>query len=131
MLARAGLRCALYLRPFSSSALPPLPPEVAQQLAASPHSVVVFTRSYCPACKDLVERMDDANVPTVEVALEGDATRDALRAATKQHSVPFVFMGGVHIDSTLFIAAMKKPGDAAAALFAAHGVARTGGYFRP
>lgn len=106
-----------------------LPPDAAALLAA--HPIVVFTRSYCSFCKDMVERMEDAGVPVHEVALEGDATRDALRAHTGQRSVPFVFIKGQLVDADAFAGALKAPGEKASALLEQHGVARGKGYFRP
>jgi len=114
--------------PRGGGAPPPaLPADVRALLSA--HPIVVFTRSYCSFCKDLVERVDDAGWAVHEAQLEGDATRDVLRAHTGQQSVPFVFVKGQLVDADAFADAMKAPGDRALALL--HAVPRGKGYFRP
>jgi glutaredoxin 3 len=108
---------------------PPLPAALSGLLSS--HPVVVFTRSYCSFCKDLVERLDDAGVAVHEVPLEGDGARDSLRAHTGQRSVPFVFFKGELIDADSLLGALRAPGDKVLALLQRHSIPRGKGYFRP
>ena len=63
--------------------------------------ILVFHKSYCRVCKDLVERIEDGmssnamkEIP-IDLAFidRGDALREELRAKTGQKDVPFVFIG--------------------------------------
>lgn len=92
-------------------------------------------QSYCPFCRDLGERFDDADcVPGVKtVHLDGydngNAIRDQLKAETGQPHVPYVYVAGKHHDSAAVLAGLKSPGSLKTTLTAA-GVA-VKGYFRP
>ena len=63
--------------------------------------ILVFHKSYCRVCKDLVERIEDglSSGAMKEIAIDlafsdrGDALREELRAKTGQKDVPFVFIG--------------------------------------
>jgi glutaredoxin len=63
--------------------------------------ILIFHKSYCRVCKDLVERIEDglSSGAMKEIAIDlafsdrGDALREELRAKTGQKDVPFVFIG--------------------------------------
>ena len=63
--------------------------------------ILIFHKSYCRVCKDLVERIEDglSSGAMKEIAIDlafsdrGDALREELRAKTGQKDVPFVFFG--------------------------------------
>lgn len=74
----------------------------------SKNPVVVFSKSYCPYCKQVKELLESLGVKikAVELDQEGDGpeVQAALLQWTGQRTVPNVFIGGQHIggcDSTV------------------------------
>ncbi|XP_051140697.1 glutaredoxin [Andrographis paniculata] len=67
----------------------------------SENSVVVFSKSYCPFCKDVKKLLGQlgASFKAIELDTEGDGNeiQAALYEWTKQRTVPNVFIGGKHI----------------------------------
>ena len=54
--------------------------------AVAKATVVAVTKSYCPFCRDVAERLDDAGIPHTIIALDaydnGNDVRDELIART-------------------------------------------------
>lgn len=92
-------------------------------------AVVVFMKSYCHFCKDLLERLEDADVPHAAIELDSQELVDELRARTQQKSAPFFFLKGSFIPAEEAMQSMKKPGMALKAAFEKEGVPCKG-YFR-
>lgn len=68
---RAAPFTALCSRLASSAAAPLLPPLApALQAAVASHPLVVYHKSHCSYCRDLLERLDDAEIPVHAVALD-------------------------------------------------------------
>ena len=72
------------------------------------NKVIVFSKTYCPFCTKAKSALDDLKVPyeAVEIDLmnEGKLIQDSLYDATKQKTVPNIFVGGEHVggcDDTL------------------------------
>lgn len=62
-LTRTGTSTRIGLRMASFTA-------AAVRTTVEAHPVVVFTKSYCGTCHDIVERFEDAEVPFTEVQLD-------------------------------------------------------------
>lgn len=103
---RAGVSCRSSLGPSSPSSSKsfstrgPSSP-LSSYMDSNTAPILVFHKSYCRVCKDLVERIEDglSSAAMKEIAIDlafsdrGDALREELRAKTGQKDVPFVFIG--------------------------------------
>ena len=102
---------------FSSSAVGRRPlatlslADVDAAIAATP--VVAVTKSYCPFCRDVVERLEDAGIEHRVIALDafenGNAVRDELKARTGDAYVPFCFVRGGHVPGESFVESLRVP----------------------
>jgi glutaredoxin len=76
--------------------------------------VSVFIKTYCKFCNDVVERLEDADIPAKVVALDKlDNTAEVqskLKAETGQEHVPYLFIAGRHIPSAQALEGLKAPG---------------------
>ena len=76
-------------------------PPLLSYLNANTAPILIFHKSYCRVCQDLIERIEDGLAAGVmkEIAIDlsfldrGDALREELRAKTGHKDVPFVFIG--------------------------------------
>jgi hypothetical protein len=76
-------------------------PPLSSYLNTNTAPILIFHKSYCRVCQDLIERIEDGLSAGVmkEIAIDlsfsdrGDALREELRAKTGQKDVPFVFVG--------------------------------------
>jgi hypothetical protein len=88
-----------YFSSTSSSRGPSSP--LSSYMDSNTAPILIFHKSYCRVCKDLVERIEDglSSGAMKEIAIDlafsdrGDALREELRAKTGQKDVPFVFIG--------------------------------------
>ncbi|KAH6641289.1 thioredoxin-like protein [Chaetomium tenue] len=78
--------------------------EAAQKKAQAlidENAVMIFSKSYCPYCRDAkgVFSSRDVNYKAVELNEmdDGDDIQNALQNMTKQRTVPNIFIGGIHI----------------------------------
>jgi len=107
-----------------STAAAPASAAVASLAARAP--LVVVHKASCGSCRDLLERLEDADVPHAAVPFDGLPDRAALAAATGQASAPFVFIGGAHVPAAFVLAGVRRPG-ARPAGYDAAAPERTGG----
>eukprot|EP00630_Chrysocystis_fragilis_P000600 CAMPEP_0197395208 /NCGR_PEP_ID=MMETSP1165-20131217/6481_1 /TAXON_ID=284809 /ORGANISM="Chrysocystis fragilis, Strain CCMP3189" /LENGTH=116 /DNA_ID=CAMNT_0042920959 /DNA_START=79 /DNA_END=429 /DNA_ORIENTATION=+ len=73
---------------------------VRAEIAKDP--VVVYSKSYCPYCKSTKSLLASKGVKATVIELDldpelGSQKQAALLAATKQRTVPNVFIGGSHV----------------------------------
>lgn len=88
-----------YFSSTSSSRGPSSP--LSSYMDSNTAPILIFHKSYCRVCKDLVERIEDglSSGAMKDIAIDlafsdrGDALREELRAKTGQKDVPFVFIG--------------------------------------
>ena len=89
---------------------------VTKALGSSP--VVIFTKSYCPFCKNVKSLLDNANIAYKDYEIENnpqmDAIQDYLRDITGARSVPRVFIGGKSIGGCDDTTALSKSGQLSA-----------------
>lgn len=104
--SRAASSVSSGLAPAGGSTSAPAP--VAALASRAP--LVVVHKSTCGACRDLLERLEDADVPHAAVALDGVPDRAALAAATGQAAAPYVFLGGAHVPAAFVLAGVRRPG---------------------
>jgi len=89
--------------------------QVFVQNAIKSGPLVVFTKGYCPYCKEVKKVFDGLKVKYSEVDIEGnpqmDSIQDYLKDLTGARSVPRVFIGGKSIggcdDTKALVAAGK------------------------
>jgi glutaredoxin len=102
------------------------------QKAVQSRPLIAFTKSYCPTCKDVEERLDDANADPKIIALDkltnGNEVRDVLRQTTSQEHVPYVFAGWKFLPALELIRDLKS-GEIKGTLLSL-GV-KADGFFRP
>ena len=117
LLAGALARVRAQARSLSASAQPAMPLGASWRAdyLSAPAVVVVFHKTHCSLCRDLVERLEDAlDAKSVrEVALDklpnrGDALREVLRNETGQQHVPYVFIGGVHVKTEDAVSGLRR-----------------------
>lgn len=81
-------------------------PATAKSLAfvtsiVSSNNVAVFSKEFCPYCRDVVKLLTDLEVKHKLVQLDhleqGDEVQNALQEITGQRTVPNVFIGGTSI----------------------------------
>ncbi|MFP4155275.1 MAG: glutathione peroxidase [Halothiobacillaceae bacterium] len=65
--------------------------------AKKPHSVVVFSREFCPFCTKAKAMLGDAGIAFDEIVVGKGVHTRGLRAATGHESVPQIFIDGKHI----------------------------------
>ncbi|KAJ1854086.1 Glutaredoxin [Coemansia sp. RSA 486] len=77
------------------------------------NNVMVFSKSYCPYCRDAKSALEERNIKFMAIELDkrkdGGAIQQALQELTGQRTVPNIFAKGYHIggcDNTL--AALKS-----------------------
>jgi glutaredoxin 3 len=80
-------------------------------------SILVFSKSYCSFCKDVIDRLEDAGLPFKDIALDlrvgGDLTKVSsisgnLKSLTGQIYVPYVFIGKEFVDSEKFLSGIRR-----------------------
>ncbi|EAQ86182.1 hypothetical protein CHGG_07435 [Chaetomium globosum CBS 148.51] len=78
--------------------------EAAQKKAQAlidENAVMIFSKSYCPYCRDAKSVFSTRDVKYKAVELnqmdDGDDIQDALQKMTGQRTVPNIFIGGTHI----------------------------------
>ena len=73
--------------------------EVEQQITSAP--VVVFSKTYCPYCAEVLDLLKDIDPPAKVIQLDqedyGVWRQDALEDITDQRTVPNIFIEGRHI----------------------------------
>jgi glutaredoxin len=60
------------------------------------HSLVVFSSSWCPYCKQVIQALEDADLDAHVVEVD-DATKAELQGLTGKSSVPSVWIGEKYI----------------------------------
>ena len=78
---------------------------------------MVFSKSYCSICRDVIDRLEDAGLPFKEIAIDlrvgGDLERVAaiagnLKSLTGQPYVPYVYIGKDFMDSEKFLTGIRR-----------------------
>ncbi|GAA6024581.1 hypothetical protein JCM11491_000286 [Sporobolomyces phaffii] len=86
---------------------------VDQKISAS--RVVVFSKSYCPYCrnaKQLLKSLDvDADVYELDQMDDGSEWQNYLAEKTGQRTVPNIFIGGQHVGGSSDLEAKNKSGE--------------------
>ncbi|CAG8513486.1 4630_t:CDS:2, partial [Ambispora leptoticha] len=78
------------------------------------NSVVLFTKSYCPYCREAVQTFKELNEGYVEYQLDnmtnGSDIQNYLLQKTKQRTVPNIFINQQHIGGNDDLQAAKSSG---------------------
>lgn len=79
------------------------------------HKVVVFSKSYCPYCKQTKQTLESLGAEytayELDIMADGSAMQDALEAITNQRSVPNTFINQKHIGGNSDLQALLKKGE--------------------
>ena len=61
--------------------------------------IVVYTKSWCPYCRDAKALLKSKGAPFVEIGVDGDRAGQAAMAARAggQSTVPQIFIGDMHV----------------------------------
>ncbi|KAF4977185.1 hypothetical protein FDECE_18383 [Fusarium decemcellulare] len=97
----------------------------AQQLIDN-NAVVVFSKSYCPYCRQTKKTLDDLNAAYELLELDqipdGSDLQDALEQISGQRTVPNVYINKKHIGGNSDIQSLKSAGKLQALLEEAGGL---------
>ncbi|KAM0558346.1 hypothetical protein ACHAPJ_005040 [Fusarium lateritium] len=78
------------------------------------NSVVVFSKSYCPYCRQTKKTLDDLNTDyellELDEVSEGSALQDALEQISGQRTVPNVYIKQKHIGGNSDVQSLKSAG---------------------
>ncbi|KAF4457365.1 glutaredoxin 3 [Fusarium austroafricanum] len=78
------------------------------------NSVVVFSKSYCPYCRQTKKTLDDLNAEyellELDEVSDGSALQDALEQISGQRTVPNVYIKQQHIGGNSDIQSLKSGG---------------------
>ena len=84
------------------------------------NKVVVFSKSWCPFCRQAISILENADIEHRVVDLEDEADGDAIHSAVKdvvgRTSVPQVFINGQSLGGCDDLKAAKSSGDLAGLL---------------
>ncbi|KAM0199382.1 hypothetical protein ACHAPI_003134 [Fusarium lateritium] len=76
------------------------------------NSVVVFSKSYCPYCKQTKKALDDLNAEyellELDEVSDGSALQDALEQISGQRTVPNVYIKQQHIGGNSDLQSLKS-----------------------
>lgn len=80
---------------------PTLPPNQLVEEYIKQSKVIIFSKSFCPFCKQVKELFDSLNVAYVALELDlidnGKEVQEALKAKSGQNTVPNTYINGVHL----------------------------------
>ncbi|KAK9380063.1 thioredoxin-like protein [Kockiozyma suomiensis] len=86
--------------------------QVKELVAGNP--VIVFSKSWCPYCRQAKTTLDGENVEHKDLELDqidtGDAIQSAIAELTAQRTVPAIFIGGKFIGGNSDLQALKRNG---------------------
>ncbi|ESU07487.1 hypothetical protein FGSG_02097 [Fusarium graminearum PH-1] len=78
------------------------------------NSVVVFSKSYCPYCKQTKKTLDDLNTEyellELDEVADGSALQDALEKISGQRTVPNVYIKQQHIGGNSDLQSLNSGG---------------------
>ncbi|KAM0429717.1 hypothetical protein ACHAPT_006323 [Fusarium lateritium] len=78
------------------------------------NAVVVFSKSYCPYCRQTKKTLDDLNATYELLELDqisdGSAIQDALEVISGQRTVPNVYIKQQHIGGNSDVQSLKSAG---------------------
>ncbi|KAJ4014068.1 Glutaredoxin [Fusarium irregulare] len=78
------------------------------------NSVVVFSKSYCPYCKQTKNTLDELNTEyellELDQVSDGSALQDALEKISGQRTVPNVYIKQQHIGGNSDVQSLKSGG---------------------
>ncbi|KAF4968721.1 hypothetical protein FSARC_3938 [Fusarium sarcochroum] len=78
------------------------------------NSVVVFSKSYCPYCRQTKKALDDLNTEyellELDEVSEGSALQDALEQISGQRTVPNVYIKQQHVGGNSDVQSLKSAG---------------------
>ncbi|EWZ00442.1 glutaredoxin 3 [Fusarium oxysporum f. sp. radicis-lycopersici 26381] len=84
------------------------------------NSVVVFSKSYCPYCKQTKKTLDELNAEyellELDEVSDGSALQDALEQISGQRTVPNVYIKQQHIGGNSDVQSLKSGGKLASLL---------------
>jgi glutaredoxin 3 len=82
--------------------------------------VLVYSKTYCPYCKNAKSLLRSKGVDFTAIELDkeadGQETQNILQEITKQSTVPNIFIKGVHIGGSSDLTALEKSGKLTAML---------------
>ena len=98
--------------PAASAAPAPPAPTLPALLAA--HPLLLISTRYCSTCRDVAERLEDADVKFHHVVLTGTPECAALlssaQAAHPEDTLtPFLFLSGVRVPTVELLASLRRP----------------------
>ncbi|KAK9336937.1 thioredoxin-like protein [Lipomyces starkeyi] len=92
--------------------------QVKELVSANP--VMVFSKSWCPYCRQAKQTLDNENVEHTDLELDqidvGDAIQSAIYELTSQRTVPAIFIGGNFVGGNSDLQALKRNGQLKALL---------------
>ncbi|KAK9372307.1 thioredoxin-like protein [Lipomyces chichibuensis] len=92
--------------------------QVKELVSANP--VVVFSKSWCPYCRQAKQTLDNEDVEHTDLELDqidvGDAIQSAIYELTSQRTVPAIFIGGNFVGGNSDLQALKRNGQLKALL---------------
>jgi len=78
------------------------------------HPVMVFSKSYCPFCRETKRTLDQLNVKHYDIELDlldiGEQLQRALYEITSQRTVPAIFIDGKFVGGNSDLQALKNKG---------------------
>ncbi|KAK9323273.1 thioredoxin-like protein [Lipomyces orientalis] len=86
--------------------------QVKELVSANP--VMVFSKSWCPYCRQAKQTFDKENVEHTDLELDqidiGDAIQSAIYELTSQRTVPAIFIGGKFVGGNSDLQTLKRNG---------------------
>ncbi|KAK9489736.1 thioredoxin-like protein [Lipomyces doorenjongii] len=86
----------------------------------SANRVMVFSKSWCPYCRQAKQTLDNEDVEHTDLELDqidvGDAIQSAIYELTSQRTVPAIFIGGNFVGGNSDLQALKRNGQLKALL---------------
>ncbi|KAK9385993.1 thioredoxin-like protein [Lipomyces mesembrius] len=92
--------------------------QVKELVSANP--VLVFSKSWCPYCRQAKQTLDNEDVEHTDFELDqidvGDAIQSAIYELTSQRTVPAIFIGGNFVGGNSDLQTLKRNGQLKALL---------------
>ncbi|KAK9367350.1 thioredoxin-like protein [Lipomyces kononenkoae] len=86
--------------------------QVKELVSGNP--VIVFSKSWCPYCRQAKQTLDNEEVEHTDLELDqidiGDAIQKAIYELTSQRTVPAIFIGGKFIGGNSDLQTLKRNG---------------------
>ena len=76
-----------------------------------PKSIILYTKDYCPYCKNAKALLTQKGVSFTDIEITGDdVLRDEMIEKSGRYTVPQIFIGDIHVGGGSDLAALEAAG---------------------